>query len=94
MKSKNQNILYHFAAMIIAFALIMALILIAGCGNLKYGELEWSRAGNWKGKGVYFSEDVCDPNGCSHVRIFIFGPDVNHDDMMGSIAEGMVRGLK
>ena len=72
---------------------LLAILLISGCGSLDYGDLHWSRGGNWKSDIVYFSEDVCDPNGCSHVKIFILGPDINHDEMAGKMTEGIVKGL-
>lgn len=78
-------------AMTVCAAVIMSL---SGCANLDYGDLHWSRTGNWKGEAVIFTEYVTDTNGFSDVTIIIIGPDVNHDDMVGKAFEGAVRGLK
>ncbi|KKL83711.1 hypothetical protein LCGC14_1971990 [marine sediment metagenome] len=81
---------------IVAFLAIIAflLLLLQGCANLDYGDLHYSRTGNWKAEMVVFTEHVTDPNGFSDVTIIIIGPDINHDDMAGKLAEGIVRGLK
>lgn len=74
----------------------LAIIIMScmGCANLDYGDLHYSRTGNWKAEMVVFTEHVEDPNGHSDVTIIIIGPDINHDDMAGKLAEGIVRGLK
>ncbi len=81
----------YFVAIIIILLIILYCL---GCANLDYGDLHWSRVGNWKSGAVIFAEHIEDPNGyCSDVAIIIIGPDINHDKLAGEITKGFVKGL-
>lgn len=89
-----KNFSYLLFVLVFLCLLFWLSVITSGCANLDYGDLHYSRAGNWKAELVIFTEHVTDSNGFSDVTIIIIGPDINHDKFVGSVAEGLMKGLK